>query len=913
MAKVSPMVRSFNGGEFSRLMEGRTDVDRYPSSCRSLLNCVAAPQGPLIARSGTQFIGAVYDHTKRSSLVPFTFSETEAYMLEFADGRVRFFTEDGILIKTPVNITITDDAPFLVFDSATLNGAIGDEVAFLNFPDDYNMNGEVARITNKVGTVYTVNIPLTQAVLYVGAQAALVYHIASPYTEAQLDKLRDLQSLDTIYLVHPDVKPYKLKRKNTYDWVFEAAAFTDGPYLDPNETTTKLTPSARGVAIPTMTANGAPSGTASGSSALAGTDYYMAFDNPDTATYWESNTNQAGTIQYQAAAAFVCDGYSIHMATKNDNVSYTAKNYAPATWTFEGSNNGVNWDILDRQVNYVLYDNNKSVFFTLKNATAYSYHRLVIENINRNGPIKPRVRNLVLRSTASATGITLTASSAVGINNDQGFLASDVGRLIRLKGSEGSWRSVVITGWTSATVVTVTLLGEPFGNLQSIQQFRMGYWSTTTGWPNALAFYQDRLWWGGSTSYPDLIVGSCVGQYENMTQSSSEGVVLDTHAIVQRLNSRKLSRVKWMAESDKGLLLGTGSQEFVISAVEGSDKTITPGNAKARNASSRGSSDTEPVPIDNQVLFVKRSGRAVHEYAWQYESDGYKSPSMSMLASHLGVSPFEKMAYTAEPYSIIWMLRQDGNVVAMTYNRDENVVGWHRHDFSDGIVESLASIPASDQLQDALWLIIRRTINGVTKRYVEKLTRFWDFDMVLTDAHYVDCGLKYVGAATDIIYGLQHLEGREDIYGLADGIPIGPMTVEKGSVTLPNEAEIVTVGIGFDAYGETSRLENGAEDGTAIGKVKRMTGISLLMWQSYGGSVGTRNGDTGEVDWTPIEYPGRADEVETIQLFDGIIGPVQPAPGYEKDGSVHFRRSKAETTPFNIVALMPQMVTQDRG
>lgn len=512
---------------------------------------------------------------------------------------------------------------------------------------------------------------------------------------------------------------------------------------------------------------------------------------------------------------------------------------------------------------------------------------------------------------ASEPTMTLTASAVTGINNGDGFVSTDVGRLIRLQGSDNAWRPVRITAVNNTTEVEVVLLGEPLPDLDPIRKFRLGYWSDTTGWPNYTVFYQDRLWFGGSNVAQDLIVASVSGDYENMQQVGTDGVVLDTSALVFRLNSRKLSRIKWLEPSNKGLLCGTGSQEFVVSSVEGSGKTITPETVIAIESTARGSADVQPELIDNQVLYTQRSGRAIREFAYVYDTENFKSPSMNLLANHLGISPFKKMAYAAEPYSIVWLLRENGTLVGLTYNRDENVVGWHRHNFQDEEIESIAVIPAEDQLQDVLFMEIKRTVDGETKRYIERLTRFWDFDMAIGDAHYVDSAIRFSVTATTEFYGLQHLEGRT-LYGLADNIPVGPLVVEDGKVELEHEAEEVILGLGYSGECEISRLENGAADGTAQGKEKRIHGVSLMLWQSYGGEIGTYNEDTGEVEWVPVEYPEDLSQVSDIELFDGVLGPLLPAPGYNKRGTVFFRKPESSPLPFNVVGIMPQLHTQDR-
>lgn len=927
MAKASPMVRSFNAGEFSELLEGRTDLDRYPASLRKMVNIIAAPQGPAIARSGTAFVTPASNVSQYSAVIPFVFSNEQAKLIEFASDRIRFVDEDGLQVYAPVSATVTSGqgAP-IVFTSASLGANVGDQVVLSGFPVNYNLNGEVAKITAKLGTSYTLDKTFP-ALTVVNGVVSRVYHVACDYTEDQRRAMRFVQSVDVLYLLTGS-RPRKLSRYGDYDWRLETINFVDGPYMPINDTSTTLTPNGTGNAIPNMTGDSAPSGVAGGSGnrpALSGTvdapadwlgrrltysldasAFYYAFDNNDD-SYWAGNAEQSGYIQYHLPAGFVCDGYTIYVAFDNQDSSYLATDYAPSTFEFQGYN-GSSWVTLDRQENYVLYDNNKSVFFEIDNSVAYPYYRLAIQKLMRNGPIEPRVRRLVMRSPSSAT-FTLTASSVVGINNDTGFQTTDVGRLIRLKGSDGAWRAVEITARASTTSVTVKLLGEPLLDTKAIKQWRLGYWSNTTGWPTVGDFFEDRLWLAGPAEYPDQFAGSVTGAYETFSQTDTFGEVLDDSAVVGRLNSRRLSRIRWLSSDERGLVLGTGSEEYTMSSPNG--EALTARNIKARPATRRGSASVEPVRVDNQVLYVQRSGRTIREFAYVFENDGYKSPSMSQLASHLGAIPFAEMDYAAEPHSIVWIRRQDGSLVGLTYNREENVVGWHRHDLSGGVVEALAVLPQKDQLQDALWVVVKRNINGVDKRYIERLTRFWDFDTTIDDAHYVDSGLRYIGDAIGTVYGLQHLEG-EEVYGLADGRPVGPFVVANGSVTLPFDAENIVLGLGYDSEAETSRLENGAADGTAMGKVKRINSVVVNVWNSVGGEVGVYNEQADKIVYEELEYPGRFDEIEDITLYTGMIGPFTPEVGYDMRGTLAFRRPKSSPLPFNILSIMPQLNTQDR-
>lgn len=927
MPKASPAIRSFNAGEFSELLDGRVDLDRYPASLRKLKNFIAAPQGPAISRSGTAFVVSANDNDKQSVLLPFVFSNEQAKMLEVADGRIRFIDEDGIQVYASETLTPTSlIGDPIEFTSATLNGDVGDQVVLNGFPVGYNLNGEIVKITAKVGNDYTLEKSWPVGKPLVNGSVARVYHIDASAISDERQKLRFVQSVDVMYLMFGSIKPYKLSRYGDYDWRLEVLALEDGPYMPVNETPTKLTPSATGNALPNMTSDTAPSGTCSGSSnrpaviyggfflgrtmqyIVTASEYYYAFDDDD-GTYWAPNQGQSGIIQYDPAAAFACNGYSIYTATENIDDSYMSKDYAPSTFVFEGRPvGGGAWVTLDRQENYVLYDQDKSVFFEIENEVDYEAYRLRVIKLFRNGRIEPRVRRLVLRSTGSVS-ITFTASGTEGINNDTGFQSTDVGRALRVKGSDNSWRWLTITAVNSTTEIVAKLETEPLLNLDPIQDWRLGYWSDTTGWPSAGAFFEDRLWLVSSSEAPDMFAASVTGAYELFAQTDVFGEVLDDSAIVGRLNSRRLSKIRWLSSDERGLLMGTGSEEYVLSAPN--EEALTARNIKARPTTRRGSADVEPVRIDNQVLFVQRSGRTLREFAFVFEADGYRSPSMTQLASHLGQIPFAEMDFAAEPHSIVWVKREDGSLVGLTYNRDENVIGWHQHDISGGVVESIAVMPQKDQLQDTLWMVVKRVIDGNTVRYIERLTRFWDFDTELSDAHFVDSGLRYEGVATSNIYGLQHLEG-EEVYGLADTRPVGPFVVQNGAVELPYEASNVILGLGFDSEGETSRLENGAADGTAQGKVKRINSMVGAVWRSFGGEVGVYNEQEGGPVYEPLEYPGDYSQFEEIELYTGMIGPFAPSVGYDKEGIVYFKRPKSSPLPFNVTSLLPQLNTQDR-
>lgn len=150
------------------------------------------------------------------------------------------------------------------------------------------------------------------------------------------------------------------------------------------------------------------------------------------------------------------------------------------------------------------------------------------------------------------------------------------------------------------------------------------------------------------------------------------------------------------------------------------------------------------------------------------------------------------------------------------------------------------------------------------------------------------------------------------MYGLADGLPVGPLTVVDGSVVLQNAASLVTLGLGYESECETARLENGAQDGTAFGKVKRINSLVPMVWDSCFGEVGVWNEEKGGPVYEPIEYPEALDVSDVIVPYTGETKPIVPSPGYDMRATIFFRRTKDKPLPFNILALMPQLNTQDR-
>jgi hypothetical protein len=519
-----------------------------------------------------------------------------------------------------------------------------------------------------------------------------------------------------------------------------------------------------------------------------------------------------------------------------------------------------------------------------------------------DGPYLPTnaTATTITPSATSGSAITLSASAAV-------FASTDVGRLMRIKHGS-TWGVALITAVATSVSATASV-SITLGGTTASADWRLGLWSDTTGYPACVTFSDDRLFFAGTTNYPQRIDGSKSGDYENFAPTDVSGVVSDDNAVAFTLNANKVNVVRWLADDEKGLLVGTVGGEWLVRPSAQSE-ALTPTNINAKSSTKYGSADLQPVQAGKSVLFVQRSGRKIRELAYLYEVDGFRAPDMTVLSEHItrtGVGT--QLAFQQEPQSILWMVRGDGALVGLTYEREQNVIGWHRHTIggpaTGAVVESVATIPSADGTRDELWLVVKRTINGGTKRYVEYLTKIFEDDDAQEDAFFVDCGLTYSGAATTSITGLSHLEG-ETVTVLADGATHPDCTVSGGAITLTRSASKVHVGYGYNMDGATLRLEAGAADGTAQGKTKRIHSVTFRVNQTLGMKYGPSFDSL-----TPIYFRTSNDPMGSAPpLFTGDKA-VEFEGDYDNDAYICWRQDKP--LPSTILAVMPQLVTQDRG
>ena len=420
-------------------------------------------------------------------------------------------------------------------------------------------------------------------------------------------------------------------------------------------------------------------------------------------------------------------------------------------------------------------------------------------------------------------------------------------------------------------------------------------------YPSVVTFFEQRLVFAASNNNPQTIWFSKSADYLNFTIGTAAN-----DALAYTIAAQKVNAIRYLSPT-RVLTIGTSGGEYVLTTTNGGP--VEPTTTVIRKYSNYGCISAEPVQVADLTLFVQRGGRKIREfqYAGEINIGAYAAVDITILSEHLTEGGITDFAYQQEPESIVWALRPDGTLLGLTYRREEEVVAWHKHiiggTFSGGqaVVESIASLP-TDSGEDELYMIVKRTINSVTKRYVEVMKPF-DFGSDTTTAFFVDSGLAYSGSSTSSLSGLYHLEG-ETLSVLANGATHPDKTVSGGGISLDFAATTGAVGFGYTSQMQTLRLESGSVDGTSQGKPKRIHDITVRFHETVGAEVGTNASNADRIYFRDSSMAMD----EAVPLFTGDKEIEFPG-GYDDDARIFVRQT--QPLPLTVLALYPRMNTFD--
>ncbi|MEQ8195158.1 MAG: hypothetical protein RIB59_11795, partial [Rhodospirillales bacterium] len=845
MPRANPLQPALNAGEFSPRMEARVDFGKYANAAATVKNMIPLAQGGLSRRPGTRFVAKTKDPDAKPRLLRFEFSTEQAYVIEAGNAYFRFYRNLG-----QIAVAATD--------GSIGNGAFTSDIS--GWDNRSAGSGSIAHDSTN-GRLNLV--PGGTSGSDVGWAEQDVTVTAGNETKEHVLAFRVLGAPgDTVEL---RIGTTSTGSEAVEDKTFEVGTHTMG-----------FTPGA--------------------------TTFYIQFRN--------RGSLHNKTIQIDDVS--LLNDEALEIATPYGESDLFSLKTAQSA------------DIL-----YVSHSNYPIHRLQRTGHTSWS----LVEVPYQDGPyLDENTTGTTL--TAAATGglnITLTASSTDGINDNRGFLSTDIGRLVRVQhgSNEPGWG--VVVGVTSTTAVKIDIK-RAFNAISATSKWRLGAWSRATGFPATVGFFEQRFGAARTTNQPQKFWLSQSADIENMRPDSfvgSEVAVEDDDALDFQIAADQANAIQWLA-STKQLALGTSGGLWIG---ESDGAVLTPNDIQVRRQTTNGAADVQPVLVDDAVLVLQRGRRKILEFTFNFDTNGFRAPDMTVLADHITESGIVELAYQEEPDSTVWCVRGDGVLAGMTFRREQDVVGWGRHIFGGSylggraVCESVTTIPgngdAGTQERNEVWICIKRTIDGSTVRTVEFLedeftgplrndyasVEAWEAALLNAqqNAFYVDCGLslndpKTISAATkadpvvissaghgfangeririhdvigmtqlngnvykaanvtagtfeltdlednavdgtafaayvaggvarkevSAIAGLGYLEG-ETVKILADGAVHPDQTVSGGSVTLERPASRVHVGLGYAHQYRSLKIDVGAAAGTAVGKTKRIHGVTLLL------------------------------------------------------------------------------------
>jgi len=413
--------------------------------------------------------------------------------------------------------------------------------------------------------------------------------------------------------------------------------------------------------------------------------------------------------------------------------------------------------------------------------------------------------------------------------------------------------------------------------------------SASGDYPGAVSYFEQRRSFAGTINKPQNIWMTRSGTESDMSYSLP---VRDDDRISFRVAAREANTIRHIVPLTQLLLL-TSSAEWRIMSVN--SDAITPSTISVRPQSYVGASNVQPHLINNSLIYCAARGGHVRELAYNWQANGFLTGDLSLRAPHLfDTFDVTDMAYAKAPQPLVWFVSTSGDLLGLTYIPEQQLGAWHWHD-TDGVFESCAVV--SEGSEDRLYCVIRRTINGASVRYVERMASRQLATQA--DAFFVDAGATYSGVPADVISGLSHLEGKT-VNILADGAVHPQRVVTGGSITLDIEASLVHVGLPIEADLQTLPLAVQLQDGSfGQGRVKNVNRVWLRVYRSSGIFVGPNANELVEAKQRTTESYGTPPNLKSEEIL------IVLTPSWADSGQIFVRQS--DPLPLTVVALTAEV------
>lgn len=889
MARYPLLQASFAGGELSPRLYGRSDIAKYQTGAEVIENFIVRPEGGLMRRHGTRYAGDAKSHSAVSRLVPFIFSTVQAYVLEFGNLYVRIWKDYGIVTNETNSITgVTKANPAVVTYSGTDNYSNGDRVIITGVVGMTELNGrefEVANVNTGANTFELSGINSSSYGTYTsGGTISKIVQVTTPYTTADLATLSFAQSADTLYITHRNHAPRTLSRTSDTSWAIAETSLAQGPFSAVNVDTTKHI-------FCTVTGSNYDKGDAVDIQSNAD-----IFESGHVGSYMYLEERYSGDNDVTPYPTV-----DITQASTGDQISYNGNVYEVTGSSGATFQPHTPWTHLDGDMWNAPSATNRTKARYLHSRWAIIRLDTFTDSKNMSGEIMTRLPNGLAPLSKTVTNVTNSGGICRCTSNGHGYSTGDYVYVSGVGGAtqaNGSWR--VINAATNTFELEGSSAPSAFTSNGTVKRYatfkyRFGAFSSARGYPEAVTLHEQRLCYANTETEPFGVWMSKSGDYTNFLPGTT-----DSDPVVYNIAAPQVNAIRWLESSDN-MLIGTLAQEFAAFG-GGLGDPITPTNTRIVPQSNEGSAAIQPARAGNEVLFVNRSGRKIYAIDFDAAGGNYQAIDLTELASHItaGGYTFTRLAWARNPASVMWALRSDGLLCSLTYRKDQQIWGWARHPLGDGTVESICVIPSPDGTVDDLWMIVNRTVNGSTKRYVEYLAQPFEpaDENDKLGMGFVDSGLRYQGSATTTLSGLFHLEGKT-VKVLTNGALHADKTVSNGSITLDRSTTDAWVGLSYTSRLRTLRPEMAIADGTLQGRTKRVSRTIVRVYQSLGGLVT----DYDETVRENLIHRDMADPMDTSPPLKSGNYEVNLSSDYDTDGRVTILQE--DPLPLDILCVIP--------
>jgi len=699
----------------------------------------------------------------------------------------------------------------------------------------------------------------------------LPYEIETIYEEDELFDIHFDQTEDLMYLCQKNHPIQKLIRYDHDDWDTGGAPIEDGPFLKENESDITVEPSGVDGNI-TLTAS---------------EDIFTA---NHVGALWLLTQNRPTTVVRGSLSGANQTSISVTVQ-ENTSIRITTRGTWSGTLAVEKSyDNGATWD----EVFSIDSENDDNMLEEFE------------ETID---DAKYRVKMLAYTSGTCRYNINILTYVWYGIVQITGFTDSRNVSALVLKANQGIQTTETTEEYYRLHGVIerryrVTKTIEYLASATPTKKWSEGAWSQEQGYPTTLTFFQQRLFVASKSHRLPRIWAS-----ENFNFESFFAGPDADDALYFYLATTHSNPIVWLMPSSNNILIGTSGQSSSIQPVniEGGIQTFSgPG----------GSGAIEPDKFEtgklsgNTIIFIERQGQKVCQISYSTDVYNYLSvEDISVLAEHITKPEIVGMVFQQQPIPVLWMWRSDGVLVSMTYSRIHNTASFGTHPMTNGFVEWATVIPSAVTGQDEVWLIVKRTIDGEVKRYIERLNPIELEPDNVKDCQYLDCSLTYDGAPTTTISGLDHLTG-QTVSILADGYVLDNQVVDaNGEITLATAASKVVVGLPYTSKLTTLDLQFNFQNGTTKGKKIKIPEINLDFYSTGSGvKFGPDDDHLIELDFSQSSDPAG----EPTPLFSGIWPRQErgmPFVGnWQKEISVTLTQDKP--LPFVLRSIIPKVIIE---